>query len=368
MITSWLFFLFITVVIINILYLFLFASFSFLKPKKENLGSISIPVSVVICAKNEAKNLQNNIPYWLKQDYPKFEIILINDASSDNTLEVMEEFQKNNSNIKIVNVENNEAFWGNKKYALTLGIKKTQYKHMLFTDADCKPASRQWILEMASHFSTQKNLVLGYGAYSKTKGFLNKLIRFETVLTALQYFSFAKVGIPYMGVGRNLAYTSELYYQNNGFMSHIKILSGDDDLFVNQAATKNNTAICFHKSSFTVSKPKKKWSQWLKQKKRHISTAKYYKPIHQFLLGLYFIIQILFWVLTVLSICFLDWQVILPIVFLRFLMYFIIIGKSILKLDHKDLLFFLPFLELFLILTQMSIFISNLKNKPTSWS
>ncbi len=279
----------------------------------------------------------------------------------------METFANQNPKIKIVDVENNEAFWGSKKYALTLGIKKASNQLMIFTDADCKPASNDWLGEIISNFSAKKQVILGFGAYQKASGFLNKLIRFETFMTAVQYFSYAKAEIPYMGVGRNLAYTSKVYYDNRGFISHMDIQSGDDDLFINEVATKENTAICFSKSSFTYSTPKKSWKGRRKQKTRHISTSKHYKTKHQFLLGLYFISQLLFWLLAIASFLFIDWKIPLTIVLFRFIFQFIVLYKAADKLGQKDLIYWIPLLEIFLILFQFSIFISNSSNKPTSW-
>jgi glycosyltransferase involved in cell wall biosynthesis len=354
------------VALINCAYYILFSKFSFLKPS-EKKASEKYPVSLIVCAKNEAENLQNHIPLWQNQHYPNFEIILINDASVDETLEVMETFAANDPRIQIVNVKNNEAFWANKKYALTLGIKRAKNTRLIFTDADCYPASEDWLTTMASNFSDKKQLILGYGAYEKQAGFLNKIIRFETLMTALQYFSYAKSGNPYMGVGRNLAYTSNLYYENNGFMGHIKIPSGDDDLFVNEAATSENVAICVEPEAFTYSLPKKKKKKWLIQKKRHYSTAKLYKPKHRILLGAYFIFNFLFWLLAPI-ILFTDfWIFGFGIIFIRILFQYIIIGNAAKKLKEADLLPFIPFYELFLIFTQLSIFISNSSEKNSRW-
>lgn len=359
-------YVFSAVALINCAYYLLFSKFSFLK-KSEKIASEKYPVSLIVCAKNEAENLQKFIPLWQKQNYPNFEIILINDASIDETLEVMEAFAENDSRIQIVNVKNNEAFWANKKYALTLGIKRAKNKRLIFTDADCYPASDEWLATMASKFSDKKQLILGYGPYEKQPGFLNKIIRFETMMTAVQYFSYAKAGNPYMGVGRNLAYTSTLYYENNGFMSHIKIPSGDDDLFVNEAATAENVGICVEPEAFTYSLPKKKKKKWLMQKKRHYSTAKLYKPKHRFLLGFYYIFNLLFWLLVPI-ILFTDfWIFGLGIIFIRLLFQYLIIGNAAQKLKEPDLVAFIPFYELFLIVTQLSIFISNSGEKNSRW-
>ena len=359
---------FIAVVVIQVVYYIgFFGKFAFLKPTKQ--APKNSPVSVIICAKNEAENLKKFLPSVLAQDYPNFEVVLINDASTDETLEVIETFASEHKNIKIVDVKNIEAFWGNKKYALTLGIKASKHEHLLFTDADCKPVSKHWIQEMAACFNDEQTLVLGYGAYSKTKkSFLNKLIRFETLVTAVNYFSFAKAGFPYMGVGRNLAYAKVEFFKANGFINHIKVRSGDDDLFVNQVATKNNTAICFSENSFTISEPKSTFKAWIKQKRRHISTAKYYKLNHKLLLTMLYISQFLFWLLAIiLLITTFNWEVVLALFLVRLMLQYVTFGMSAKKLREKDLIWMLPFLEIFLICVQLTIFINNLVSKPNHW-
>ena len=326
-------------------------------------------VSIVIPCYNAAPYLEETLSSCIGIHYPNFEIILINDASHDNTLKVMQHFSKLHQNIKIVDVKNIEAFWGNKKYALTLGIKASTNEFLLFTDADCKPVSKYWIKNMCSHFNNKNSIILGYGAYLKIKNsFLNKLIRFETLVTAVHYFSFSKIGIPYMGVGRNLAYTKKEFFNINGFINHIKVRSGDDDLFINQVANNKNTTICFSKESFTESVPKTTFKDWFKQKRRHVSTAKYYKLKHKILLALIYSSQLLFWVLAItLLISTFKWQVVCALFLLRIILQYIIFGMSSKKLGETDLLFFLPFLEIFLITSQLTIFINKLISKPNHW-
>jgi glycosyltransferase involved in cell wall biosynthesis len=350
-------------------YLGIFSFFAFQKNRSPNTPT-KPPVSVIICAKNEAKHLTENVPFFIDQEYPVFELVLINDGSTDKTLRIIEKFKENfPKKIKVVNVAPNEQFWGSKKYALTLGIKAASYEHLLLTDADCKPVSNHWILEMSSGFNEQKQLILGYGAYKKiNNSFLNKIIRFETLQTAIQYFSFAKIGMPYMGVGRNLAYTKTQFFKANGFVNHMRIKSGDDDLFVNQIATKSNTACCISANSFTESTPKLTFKNWIQQKRRHISTASHYKKIHQFLLGLFYVSQFLFWLLAAVLLIFLyNWEIVAALILVRFTFFYIIIGYSAKKLNEKQLVLIAPFFEIFLIFTQMFIFIKNLSSKPTNW-
>jgi len=363
-----LFYIFIGVISIQITYYFSFL-FSFATKKAETRLKKNISISVIICAKNEADNLKKNLPLILKQDYPGFEIVLVNDSSSDNTLDIMKAFKTKHNNIKLVDVKTNETFWGNKKYALTLGIKASKHDFLVFTDADCQPNSNKWLEHISGNFSNEKSIVLGYGGYSKKRfSFLNKLIRFETVITALQYFSFANLGLPYMGVGRNMAYRKELFFNNSGFNNHMSIKSGDDDLFVNEVANSTNTSLCFTKDSFTISEPKTSFKAWILQKRRHISTAKFYKLKHKLLLGLFYISQLLFWILgTLLILLGYNWEWVVGLIAFRFIVQILCFGLTAKKLGETDLILITPFLELFLITSQLSIFIANLISKPKHW-
>ncbi|AWA29948.1 glycosyl transferase family 2 [Flavobacterium magnum] len=362
------FFAFIGVVAIQfIYYVLIFGKLAFVKPKQNNPKKI--PVSVIVCAKNEEENVAKYIPLLAEQNYPDYEIVLIDDASFDNTLEVFEEFERQYKNVRLVKVANNEAFWGNKKFALTLGIKAARKEYLLFTDADCYPTSRNWITEMSSHFTLQKTIVLGYGAYEKIpNSFLNKIIRFETLLAATQYFSWARIGRPFMGVGRNLAYKREEFFKVDGYRDHLKIRSGDDDLFVNQVAHGKNTTVCYAPESFTYSRPKTTFGSWFTQKRRHISTAKHYKSSDKLQLGLFYATQLSFLILPVILLAFqFEWIAVTAIIGFRYLFTWLTLGFAAGKLKEKDVMVWYPVIEMVVVFTQLNIFITNLFSKPVHW-
>lgn len=335
-------------------------------PSNTKAKTPHLPISVIICAKNEAENLKAHLPKILEQHYPKFEVILVNDSSTDNTLAVMQHFKKHHGNISVISTTAS-----NKKQALSKGINASKYEHILLTDADCKPLSNHWINEMSAHFSTTKTVILGYGGYKKAQNTItNKLIRFETVFTALQYFSLAKLGFPYMGVGRNLAYKKEEFKNSNGFKNHSHILSGDDDLFINEIATKNNVALCLSSNSFTISKPKPSFKTWFYQKRRHITTANHYKQSHKYILGGFYLSQVLFF--TGICIIFNYGLQKINIVFaaaiaIRYAFQISTLVNACIKLKEKDLIIYLPFLEPFLVIFQLAIFTANLVTKPLHW-
>ncbi len=323
-------------------YLFLFGKFTNSSTVKGNL--YKQPVSLIICAKNEESNLKTNFPLFAAQNYKQLEIVLIDDASNDSTLELMKQFKKryDNLTIQIISISPQES--SGKKYALSKGIKKASNDALILTDADCFPNSKEWVREISAHFSKDNSVVLGYGAYKKIKkSFINKLIRFETLLTAIQYFSYAKMNKAYMGVGRNIAYNKKEFIKANGFSGHSHIISGDDDLFISQITTSNNIAICYSKKSFTISEPEIKFNSWIKQKRRHISTSYHYKLYHKILLGLYYISQLLFWVLA-LTLLVLKTYIpfLLFLILIRFIVWYYTIINSAKKLDEKDLIIFAP--------------------------
>ena len=360
--------LFIAVVVVQFLYyVVFFGKFSFAKPQTSTPKRV--PISVIVCAKNEEENVKNFVPLLAEQNYFDYEIVLIDDASSDETLEIFEAFEKQYPNVKLVKVENIEAFWGNKKFALTLGIKAAKNEYLLFTDADCYPKSNEWITEMSANFTKEKTIVLGYGAYNKIKNsFLNKIIRFETLLTATQYFSWSKLGKPYMGVGRNMAYKREEFFKTNGFIEHMKIRSGDDDLFINQAANSRNTAICYNPESFTYSKPKTTFKDWFTQKRRHVATAKHYKSFDRTQLAVFYTSQLAFILLPIILLSFqFQWIIVLSLIGFRYIFAWISLGFAAGKLKEKDVIYWFPVIEIILVFTQFNIFLTNTFSKPVHW-
>lgn len=349
-------YLFLVVIFINCAYLLLFLGFALSTDKNQKEPTPSLPISVLVYVKNNAKHLQDNLKAILEQNYPSFEVILINDASTDNSLEILEAIQKEYRHIPIhlSNVRGNEMFWGSKKYALTLGIKRATNEYLLFTDADCKPVTNLWIQEMSKGFYKDKKVVLGYSNYTKKKGFFNLFLRFDTLLNGIHYMSFANAKMTYMGVGRNLAYTSKVYYDNRGFISHVKMPVGDDDLLVNEIATKKNTSVVWNTNSHVEVKPLKDWETWRKLRQHRAWTFQRYKTKHKVILGIYFLSTVLFWFGAIASFFFLNWQLATSLIVIRISIQYISIGSLARKLHATKLIPFIPWLEFILIFLQIN--------------
>lgn len=363
----WWGFVFIALCVVTLIqlyyYLFIFLKLSFYR-SADRANSQTHPVSVIICARDEAANLVKNLPGALVQQYKTtHEVLVINDNSFDESKYILEEYQKQFRQLQVVELKQEARFIPGKKYPLSVGIKTAKYEVVLLTDADCVPATERWIESMQEAYGENTEIVLGYGAYHKKKGLLNKLIRWETFHTALQYLSYAIAGMPYMGVGRNLSYKKSVFFRHKGFSAHNKIPSGDDDLFVNMAATKQNTSIQIAKDSFTLSEPAKSWKQWKKQKMRHFSTGRFYKPKHKFLLGLYALSHFLFFPLLIVSAIFFDWRVALGMYGLRLIIQFIVFNKSMKKLGEKDLLPWFWLLDIWMFFYYL-LFSFSLYRKP----
>jgi len=257
------------------IYLFVFLKLPLYNRKKKS--AFSPGISVIICAKNEELNLEHFLPHVLQQDYPEYEVVVVNDSSTDDTEHVLMQLAAQFDQLRYTSIPVDDKLKRGKKLALTIGLKAAKYDHVLLSDADCYPVSDHWLQRMASNFSEDHKIVLGYGGYERRKGLLNTLIRYETTFTAIQYLSYAIKGNPYMGVGRNLAYEKALFFDNKGFAGHYHLLSGDDDLFVNQNSTLLNCAVEFSPESHTLSLPETTFRAWIKQKKRHLSAGSHYK-------------------------------------------------------------------------------------------
>lgn len=318
--------------------------------KEQPQEQVCEPVSVIICAYNEADNLSKNLIYFLEQDYPAFELIVVNDGSTDKTEEIILNFQKKFPNLRLLSTGGNTT--PGKKAALNLGIQQASFERLFLSDADCRPASPQWLRLMNQSFSSGISIVLGYGPYHKTNGFLNKFIRFETFYTAIQYLSFSLAGHPYMGVGRNLAYERKVFEQVKGFSTHEHLMSGDDDLLVNQAARADNTTINLFKGTRVYSMPVSSWGSYYIQKRRHLSVGTHYKLKHQLALGALALSHFAFYAgLAVLFVWAPEWWHYLTLIYLvRMGVVFHTSAGASTHLGERDLLSYLPLLDvLFLV-------------------
>lgn len=303
------------------------------------------PVSIVVVARNELKNLQNFLPILLAQKHPEFEVIVVNNASWDESLEYLTELKKTAPRLKFVNIPEDDRFRSGKKLAITLGIKAASYQNILLTDADCYPASEHWAAIMSSYFA-HGNLILGLSQYQKQPGLLNFFIGFETLYTALQYTGFALRGKPYMGVGRNMGYTQELFYSVKGFASHHYLPAGDDDLFVRDVSATANVQVCLNPAAKTISLPKTTWKDWMHQKTRHLNTGKFYKPgIRVLLLLLHSSVLVAFGAFLYAALSGLLVHALIPFT-IMLLAFWIVAGIFAYRMDEKRLIAILPLLLL----------------------
>jgi len=349
-------------------YLFFYSRILFYKTEftKQKLAIPS--VSVIICAHNEKVNLESLIPAILKQRYLNFELVVMDDRSEDGSYDYFTKLYKDDSRFRMLRIDSIEEGKNPKKYALTKAIEASNNNFLLLTDADCTPSSENWISSMTAQLTELKQIVIGYSPYESKGGFLNKLIQYETVYTAIQYFSFALAGVPYMAVGRNVLYKKSLFIDNKGFSSHEHITGGDDDLFIREVATKENVACSLVKESFVYSKPKEKFSEWFIQKRRHLSVGTHYKLNHKLLLGIqllahlgfYLLLTVVFWKNMELGLLF------FMIRSLGFMLIFVLIAR---KLDSNyKWVRLLLFIDVVFIFTYMIITTSIVLYKKIKWN
>ena len=340
---------------------------------KQSEGDSPDDVSVIVCARNEEANLMELIPVIMEQEFPKFQLIVVNDSSWDDTADILKALQVSYPGMHIIEINEDKQMMQGKKFALTLGIKAAMYDIVLLTDADCRPTGSNWITEMTKGVGERKEIALGFSGYKRYPGYLNKLIRFDAFIAGLNYLGFAKTGRPYMGVGRNLCYTKTAFFRIGGFKTHYKLASGDDDLFVKEASTARNTQNVFHYAAQTISEPHKTFAKWSFQKKRHFTTAPLYKGSVKFSLMLWPFTYFLLWIAVVtLSILYPNpalWGFLGGFIFVRYVIQFIVLNISCNKLKiSKDILWLFPLLENHLFLVHSMLYLHNLVRKPQKWN
>jgi cellulose synthase/poly-beta-1,6-N-acetylglucosamine synthase-like glycosyltransferase len=365
---SILFYIFSGVAALHLFYVFyFFARLAFhrlVAPQPTELP----PVSIIIAARNESENLYSNLPHLLEQDYPNFEVIVVNNQSIDDSAYLLSALKRQHKNLHVVEVARSQHIKPGKKLPITLGIKAASYECLLFTDADCQPAGKNWLKSMASRFNDKQQMVLGFAPYIEEPGMLNRIIRFDTTWIGMSYMSMALARAPYMGVGRNLGYTKGVFDSVQGFKSHYSLPSGDDDLFVQAAAKKGNYTINVDPESYVFSKPQQTWGMWLRQKSRHFSTSGHYQLIKKGLLGIYpmslFILMVL--LVTLLLNEDFRWISLSVFGFVTATKWWIL-GMCFARLQQKRFIPFLPFWELMYALLMPILFYTTEKKGNNQW-
>ena len=209
-------------------------------------------VSVILCAHNESYNLSQYLQALLTQDYPEYEVIVVDDSSEDDTRTVIESYQVHDPRLRRTFVPIGARVRSTKKLALTLAAKAAKYDYLLMTEADCIPESQHWISAMMSGFKEGKDIVLGFSPYFEEKGHLNRLMRYESLFNGLHYLGAAICGHPYTGTGQNMAFRKSLFFESGGF-GHMM--------------NKHNTAVVVARESYTWSRTKKTMKEWRQQRR-----------------------------------------------------------------------------------------------------
>ena len=247
-------------------------------------------------------------------------------------------------------------------------IENAKYDNIVVTDADCKPASAHWLEHLMSNYLGDTDFVLGYAPFYKHPTFINKVARYENVMTAMQYLSYAKLGTPYMGVGRNMSFRKSLFTSWDGYAKSKDIAGGDDDLFVNAVAKGVNTRLSIHKDSFTYSEAKPTWSEWLRQKRRHVGTGSKYRLSHKAMLFLFALSNFLFYtIFLVLCIKLFMLPITVLSLALVLIIKYIVTDKINIKLQQSDLNGWFWILDPLYVAYLFFIFILTIFTRKPEW-
>ena len=263
--------------------------YSYQKKKRE----IAVPdealpaISVIVTSRNSAEELAQNLPFIIEQDYPDFEVIVVNRGSTDDTDMVLKAAEQKHPRLYHTYVPAEADGINEKKLALTLGIKAAKNDYLLFTEAYCRPCSKQWIKEYGKEFTQDKEVVLGFSRLEiPKKTALRGFILYDNLIHHLKFLSMAILHKPFMGIGRNLAYKKELFFRHKGYSPILNLEGGEDDIYINRIAPKKKTGVVLSRESITETDSVKNFSTWRTLKSGYLYSKQYYKGFSFRIFGL----------------------------------------------------------------------------------
>ena len=368
------------ILIVSSVLLFLYYGLFYLrigihKGKKDNKKNTELHgVSVVLTVKNESEQLKENLVYLLEQDYPDFEVIVIDHVSKDYTRYILKTYQESYPNLKVVNFLQDVNMFQGKKFPLSIGIKSAKNDIILLTECSCVPKTFTWIREMVENFSPNTHFVMGYSGFKSEKTLLNAFVQYDNLAYTASSFGFALLKHPYTACGKNLSYHRSFFFDKGGFIKHYHIPTGDDDIFVNENATGKNMNICLSKDSYVVSQSKKTFKEWCHQKAKRMSTQKYYSFIDKMLLSIYPISIVLFYLSAIATLVLNNnpesailCEIILGLIVLKLgwqILSFYQLGR---RFECTKVSYFAPLFEIYFLFMNTIMYISALRNKIKGW-
>jgi glycosyltransferase involved in cell wall biosynthesis len=269
-----------------------------LKPEKHYSDlSDQRPISVVIATRNEHDQVRQNLPFFLDQNYANFEVVVVIDDSDKDLVYIMNEFEKRYSNLKIVSFDWARNFFVSRKFAESVGIKSATHDRILLSHISTRPASPEWISQMSNTLSDNKKIVIGYYTLASKTSLLNAFVRFDTFFYTLRYLRAAISGNPFTADSRNLAFDRSLFHETKTVARFYNVNTGDEDMFVNKAATADNTTIEIHPNAFVKGQEAINFGDWFSKKIRHRVLLREFKAanrlglaIHDWFMALFYLV------------------------------------------------------------------------------
>ncbi len=356
----------IIVVLVQLLYHWVVYSRLFLSKDKNDHPVPGEGVSVVIFSRNQYFDLVEKLPLFFQQEYPEFEVIVINFESEDETQELLQRLSYEQKNLKPVLIEKDYNFYAGKKFPVSIAVLTAKYDICLFTDASCIPDSPQWIRSMVSKFDASAEIVLGYSTYQRAKGMLNRFVRFDNLRVAMNYFGFAMAKMPFSGIGKNFAYRKSLFLKHQGLISNYRsVAAGEDDTFINKAGNRKNTRCQYAPESYMISDRNLRYGDWFRLKRHYHASAKHYKSRHRFMLSLCGFTRFLVWGLSIALLALWFAPLIALGAFAVYLISELIVYYNNIKRLKEDIsVFWVPFFELYLMFLQPVLVLKNLFHRP----
>lgn len=358
------------VTVIQLIYYFLiYGKFTFHR-KKSAVSFKEVPMSVVVVVRDNASQILQSLPKLLSQQYPAFEIVVVNDRSPDeNTLFTIKEYSNRYPNIKFVDLSEAVSTSKGRKMAVSFGIKCATYENILVTSPDCEPSSVHWLSAMAANFQGQKKVVVGYSTYARRRTPYNAFLRYDNVVGAVQYFSHVLRNATYRADFNNIAFLRQLFYNQKGFTSFNHLEWGEEDIFVHRISGGDNTSVEYSPESMIVQNNIPSYGYWRSHKISLYYTRKFNSTRNRFSLSMFDATNMLFYVLLTLSVVsaihvptFLYAAIGVAVV--RVVGLYVSVGISAAKLCEKQIIpLILPFDLLFSVLNPLYFIYSRLNTK-----
>ena len=212
--------------------------------KKENFNPAPHQVTIMLSLRNEEERIREMMTKFTELPFEDYQVMVINEVSEDNTLEILNVLAETNPRIKVTSLSQETRFM--EKQAINIGLKGAQSPWIVQLPPTTGSISQEWLTKLTGLLDKDTDAVIGYTNVERNKGFRNLLCRMERFHQFMLSGSWILAGMPFVFSENNVLFNKSMYFDTLGFRQKLNRNFANLELIFNENFKPNRIKVSTH--------------------------------------------------------------------------------------------------------------------------